>query len=209
MRCAPSSTRPLASTLGIPRCFALTSLPHYRVQQHAPDLSSTVVTSWTGDFAAGRRAERAGRWPGWKVANSLKDLSALPGDRFEPLKGDGKDHQRSMENRRICFAWPDEAQARQTSVGRCSNNPDAEAGPEWKPHHHQSLRHGSLSAKGKRLGLGGSAPKQEKANNGGGFLLRCSLCRQIGRAQPLIRLASSICLIETRREASSSTTHLT
>jgi toxin HigB-1 len=70
----------------------------------------------TRDFAAGKRVkpfsgiERAARMKLDRLesATSLKDLSALPGNRFEALKGD-RDGQYSIrinDQWRICFEWP-------------------------------------------------------------------------------------------------------
>lgn len=43
------------------------------------------------------------------AAASLKDLAALPGNRFEALKGDRKGQYsiRINDQWRICFEWPD------------------------------------------------------------------------------------------------------
>jgi proteic killer suppression protein len=43
------------------------------------------------------------------AAASLKDLAALPGNRFETLKGDRKGHYsiRINDQWRICFEWPE------------------------------------------------------------------------------------------------------
>jgi proteic killer suppression protein len=69
----------------------------------------------TRDFAAGKRVkafsgfERAVRLKLDRLesATSLKDLAALPGNRFEPLMGD-RDGQYSIrinDQWRICFEW--------------------------------------------------------------------------------------------------------
>jgi proteic killer suppression protein len=44
-----------------------------------------------------------------EAAASLKDLAALPGNRFEALKGDrkGQFSIRINDQWRICFEWPD------------------------------------------------------------------------------------------------------
>jgi toxin HigB-1 len=44
-----------------------------------------------------------------EAATSLKDLSALPGNRFEALSGDRKGQYsiRINEQWRICFEWPE------------------------------------------------------------------------------------------------------
>lgn len=43
-----------------------------------------------------------------EAATSLKDLAALPGNRFETLSGDRKDQYsvRINDQWRICFTWP-------------------------------------------------------------------------------------------------------
>jgi len=74
----------------------------------------------TRDFAGGKRVkafsgiERAGRLKLDRLdaATSLKDLSALPGNRFEALAGDRKGQYsiRVNDKWRICFEWPDGAQ---------------------------------------------------------------------------------------------------
>jgi toxin HigB-1 len=73
----------------------------------------------TRDFAAGRRVkawsgiERAARLKldRMEAAASLGDLAALPGNRFEALRGDrkGQFSIRINDQWRICFAWTDEA----------------------------------------------------------------------------------------------------
>jgi proteic killer suppression protein len=70
----------------------------------------------TSDFAAGKRVaafsgfERAARLKldRLEAATSLLDLSALPGNRFEALKGDRKGQYsiRVNDQWRICFEWP-------------------------------------------------------------------------------------------------------
>ena len=70
----------------------------------------------TGDFAAGKRVrafsgiERAARLKidRLEAAFSLKDLAALPGNRFEALKGDRKGRYsiRINDQWRIGFEWP-------------------------------------------------------------------------------------------------------
>jgi len=70
----------------------------------------------TSDFAAGKRVkafsgfERAARLKldRLEAAVDLRDLSALPGNRFEALKG-GRKGQYSIrinDQWRICFEWP-------------------------------------------------------------------------------------------------------
>jgi proteic killer suppression protein len=71
----------------------------------------------TRDFAAGKRVkafeaiERAAqlRLDRLDAATSLRDLAALPGNRFEALAGDrkGQFSIRINDRWRICFEWPD------------------------------------------------------------------------------------------------------
>lgn len=71
----------------------------------------------TRDFAAGKRVkafsgiERAARLKldRLEAATGLKDLAALPGNRFEALSGDRKGQYsiRINDQWRICFEWPD------------------------------------------------------------------------------------------------------
>ena len=73
----------------------------------------------TADFAAGNRVkafsgiERAARLKLDRVeaAHVLQDLVALPGNRFEALKGDRKGQYsiRINDQWRICFEWPDKS----------------------------------------------------------------------------------------------------
>lgn len=73
----------------------------------------------TRDFAAGKRVkafsgfERSARLKldRLEAATSLRDLAALPGDRFEALAGDrkGKYSIRINDQWRICFGWADGA----------------------------------------------------------------------------------------------------
>jgi len=73
----------------------------------------------TADFAAGKRVkafsgvERAARLKLDRVeaAPHLQDLAALPGNRFEALKGDRKGQYsiRVNDQWRICFEWPDDS----------------------------------------------------------------------------------------------------
>ena len=70
----------------------------------------------TSDFAAGKRVkqfsgfERAARlkMDRLEAATTIDDLAALPGNRFEALKGDRKGQYsiRINDQWRICFAWP-------------------------------------------------------------------------------------------------------
>ncbi|HET9179363.1 MAG TPA: type II toxin-antitoxin system RelE/ParE family toxin [Terriglobia bacterium] len=71
------------------------------------------------DFAGGKRVkafsgfERSARLKLDRLesATSLKDLAALPGNRFEALAGDRKGQYsiRINDQWRICFEWPDRA----------------------------------------------------------------------------------------------------
>jgi proteic killer suppression protein len=73
----------------------------------------------TRDFAAGRRVkafsglERSARLKldRLEAATSIRDLAALPGNRFEALSGDRKGEYgiRINDRWRVCFAWPDGA----------------------------------------------------------------------------------------------------
>jgi proteic killer suppression protein len=70
----------------------------------------------TEDFAIGKRVkafsgiERAARLKldRLEAAVNLKDLAALPGNRFEILKGDRKGQYsiRINDQWRVCFEWP-------------------------------------------------------------------------------------------------------
>ena len=70
----------------------------------------------TRDFAAGKRVrafsgiERPARLKldRLEAAAALSDLAVLPGNRFEPLKGDreGQYSIRINDQWRICFEWP-------------------------------------------------------------------------------------------------------
>jgi toxin HigB-1 len=70
----------------------------------------------TSDFAARKRVkafsgiERAARLKldRLEAATAVKDLSALPGNRFERLKGDrsGQYSIRINDQWRLCFEWP-------------------------------------------------------------------------------------------------------
>jgi proteic killer suppression protein len=71
----------------------------------------------TADFASGERGkafegiERAARLKldRLEAAHTVQDFAALPGNRFEALKGDRKGQYSSRINDqwRICFEWPD------------------------------------------------------------------------------------------------------
>ena len=73
----------------------------------------------TADFAAGKRVktlsgiERPARLKLDRVeaAHTLKDLAALPGNRFEALKGNRKGQYsiRINDQWRICFEWPEKS----------------------------------------------------------------------------------------------------
>ena len=73
----------------------------------------------TTDFAAGKRIkafsgiEKAARLKidRLEAAVALRDLAALPGNRFEALQGDRKGQYsiRINDQWRICFEWPKEA----------------------------------------------------------------------------------------------------
>lgn len=70
----------------------------------------------TRDFVAGKRIqalsgiERSARLKldRLEAATSIQDLAALPGNRFEALKGDGKGQYsiRINDQWRICLNWP-------------------------------------------------------------------------------------------------------
>jgi len=82
-----------------------------------------VVVSYrdkrTRDFATGKRVkafagiERSARLKldRLEAATSLQDLAALPGNRFESLKGDRKGQYsiRINDQWRVCFEWPEES----------------------------------------------------------------------------------------------------
>ena len=73
----------------------------------------------TADFASGKRIkafagiERPARLKLDRIeaAVTLKDLAALPGNRFEALKGDRKGQYsiRINDQWRICFEWPEKS----------------------------------------------------------------------------------------------------
>ncbi len=73
----------------------------------------------TSDFAAGRRVKQFSgfelavrlKMDRLEAATSIKDLAALPGNRFEALKGDrkGQFSIRINDQWRICFEWADGA----------------------------------------------------------------------------------------------------
>ena len=71
----------------------------------------------TGDFARGKRVkafsgiERSARLKldRLEAATSISDLAALPGNRFEALKGKRKGQYsiRINDQWRVCFEWPE------------------------------------------------------------------------------------------------------
>lgn len=73
----------------------------------------------TKDFARGKRVkaffgiERAARLKldRLEAATSMRDLAALPGNRFEALKGDRKGQYsiRINDQWRVCFQWPEKS----------------------------------------------------------------------------------------------------
>ena len=73
----------------------------------------------TKDFASGKRVkafsgiERSGRLKldRLEAATSVLDLAALPGNRFEALKGKRKGQYsiRINDQWRVCFEWPDKS----------------------------------------------------------------------------------------------------
>jgi len=73
----------------------------------------------TSDFARGKRVksfsgiERSARLKldRLEAATSILDLAALPGNRFEALKGKRKGQYsiRINEQWRVCFEWPDKS----------------------------------------------------------------------------------------------------
>lgn len=80
----------------------------------------------TRDFAAGKRVkafsgiERSARLKldRLEAAVSLKDLAALPGNRFEALKGKRKGQYsiRINDQWRVCFEWPNKKSPGPTHV---------------------------------------------------------------------------------------------
>jgi proteic killer suppression protein len=68
----------------------------------------------TSDFAAGKRVKAFSgieRLDRLEASTALRDLGALPGNRFEALSGDRKGQYsiRINDRWRICFEWPDGA----------------------------------------------------------------------------------------------------
>jgi proteic killer suppression protein len=88
--------------------------------QHTDGYSWPMIQSCrdkrTRDFAAGKRVKEFSgfehavrmKMDRMEAATSVKDLSALPGNRFEALKGERKGQWsiRINEQWRICFEWP-------------------------------------------------------------------------------------------------------
>jgi len=92
----------------------------YRVQKSYYDpMIVSCRDKRTSDFVAGKRVksfsgfERMARlkMDRMQAATSAKDLSALPGNRFEALRGDRKGQYsiRINDQWRICFEWPEGA----------------------------------------------------------------------------------------------------
>ncbi len=86
---------------------------------HIPGILAMIVSyrdKRTTDFAAGKRVkafsgiEQASllKIDRLEAATALQDLAALPGNRFEALKGDRKGQYsiRINDQWRICFEWP-------------------------------------------------------------------------------------------------------
>lgn len=73
----------------------------------------------TREFAAGRRVKAFSgfarqaelKLDQLDAATSIQDLAALPGNRFEALKGDRKGQYsiRINDQWRICFEWPEDS----------------------------------------------------------------------------------------------------
>jgi len=73
----------------------------------------------TRDFAAGKRVKKLSgvqrsaylKLERLEAAETLRDLAALPGNRFEALSGDRKGQYsiRINDQWRICFEWPEGA----------------------------------------------------------------------------------------------------
>jgi proteic killer suppression protein len=73
----------------------------------------------TADFAGGKRVKAFGgierparlKLDRLEAAQTVQDLAALPGNRFETLKGDRKGQYsiRINDQWRICFEWPDKS----------------------------------------------------------------------------------------------------
>ncbi len=75
----------------------------YRDKRTADFASGKRVKAFTGiDSAARLKLDRL------ECAMSIKDLAALPGNRFEALSGDRKGQYsiRINDQWRICFEWP-------------------------------------------------------------------------------------------------------
>lgn len=73
----------------------------------------------TADFAGGKRVKAFGgierparlKLDRLEAAQTVHDLAALPGNRFEALKGERKGQYsiRINDQWRICFEWPDKS----------------------------------------------------------------------------------------------------
>jgi proteic killer suppression protein len=93
-----------------------------RTEEYSWPMIQSCRDKRTRDFAAGKRVkafsgfEHAARMKmdRMEAATSVNDLSALPGNRFEALKGDRKGQWsiRINDQWRICFEWPDGAKGR-------------------------------------------------------------------------------------------------
>ena len=62
---------------------------------------------WVGAFSGIERSARL-KLDRLEAASSVRDLAALPGNRFEALKGDrrGQYSIRVNDRWRVCFEWP-------------------------------------------------------------------------------------------------------
>ncbi len=119
---ADSSPLVILATLGCFACFSASAKALIMLDvPRNPWYLWLVIVSYrdkrTRDFAAGKRVkafsgfERSARLKLDRLesATSLKDLAALPGNRFEALIGDRKGQYsiRINDQWRICFEWPD------------------------------------------------------------------------------------------------------
>ena len=78
----------------------------YRAKRTADFAAGTRVTAFSGfERAARLKLDRL------EAAHALQDLAALPGNRFEALKGDRKGQYsiRINDQWRICFEWPEKS----------------------------------------------------------------------------------------------------
>jgi len=104
----------------------------------------------TADFATGKRVkalsgvERPARLKldRLEAAHTLRDLAALPGNRFEALKGDRKGQYsiRINDQWRICFEWPE----------RSPGPTNVEIVTTTKGEHHGTYPHSPRRAPGRR-----------------------------------------------------------